>query len=255
MLKIIALNSFRGGTGKSNITANLAVAIAQRGHRVGVMDTDLPSPGIHIVFGLDQDKIDYTLNDYLWGDCSIVDATHEVTPPALQDGAGRIFLAPASFDTEDISRIVHEGYDFDRLSGAVNDVGKLLQLDFLLLDTHPGLNNETLTAMALSDRLIVILRPDSQDFQGTAVTVEISAQLGVPKTYVLVNRILPALDPQSLENLVRKAYQLPILGLLPNTDDLMLLASRGVFCLRYPDHPFSAKIQAVAQALCDEPWG
>jgi MinD-like ATPase involved in chromosome partitioning or flagellar assembly len=52
MPKIISLHSFRGGTGKSNMTANLAAVIASQGQRVGIIDTDIQSPGIHVLFGM-----------------------------------------------------------------------------------------------------------------------------------------------------------------------------------------------------------
>ena len=71
MSKIISVHSFRGGTGKSNISANIASQLAQRGHRVGVIDTDIQSPGIHVLFGMDEEQIDRSLNDYLWGRCNI----------------------------------------------------------------------------------------------------------------------------------------------------------------------------------------
>ena len=48
------------------------------------------------------------------------------------------------------------------------------------MDTHPGLNEETLLSISISDVLILILRPDSQDYQGTAVTVDVSRKLQVP---------------------------------------------------------------------------
>ncbi len=53
MAKIVAVHSFRGGTGKSNMTANLACLLARRGNRVGIVDTDIQSPGIHVLFNLD----------------------------------------------------------------------------------------------------------------------------------------------------------------------------------------------------------
>ena len=61
MSKIISIHSFRGGTGKSNITANLAVTVARAGNRVGVIDTDIQSPGIHVLFGLKEVKVDKEL--------------------------------------------------------------------------------------------------------------------------------------------------------------------------------------------------
>jgi MinD-like ATPase involved in chromosome partitioning or flagellar assembly len=250
MLKIIAFNSFRGGTGKSNIVSNTALTLATMGQRVGIMDVDLPSPGIHILFGLNQSQIEYTLNDFLWGECDIRSASYNITPEPLQKlEKGEIFLSPASLNMEDINRILQQGYSIDRLSGGINEMAEILDLDFLLIDTHPGLNQETLLAMALVDRLVLVLRPDSQDFQGTAVTADVSARLGVPKRLILLNRVLEAIDQTQLRDLVTKTYDLPILGVLPNADEVMLLGSRDLFCMRYPDHPFSQEIQAVCQTL------
>jgi MinD-like ATPase involved in chromosome partitioning or flagellar assembly len=67
MAKIISIHSFRGGTGKSNSTANIASLLASDGLRVGIVDTDIQSPGIHVVFGMNEDDMQYSLNDNLWG--------------------------------------------------------------------------------------------------------------------------------------------------------------------------------------------
>src|SRR3989304_6600216 len=71
MGKIVSIHSFRGGTGKSNVTANLAVQVALAGKRVGVVDADIQSPGIHVLFGLDETNMGKTVNDYLHGKCAL----------------------------------------------------------------------------------------------------------------------------------------------------------------------------------------
>ena len=100
MSKIVAVHSFRGGTGKSNTTANLAVALAETGQRVGIVDTDIQSPGIHILFGMREEEQVATLNTYLWGACDITQAAYGgcvrtqstpefqtlLSPPAVHDG-------------------------------------------------------------------------------------------------------------------------------------------------------------------------
>jgi MinD-like ATPase involved in chromosome partitioning or flagellar assembly len=63
-----------------------------------------------------------------------------------------------------------------------------LALDTLLIDTHPGLNEETLLSIAISDILVIILRPDQQDFQGTGVTVEVARKLDVPRLMMTSTR-------------------------------------------------------------------
>ena len=83
MSQIISIHSFRGGTGKSNTTANISALLAAEGQRVGVIDTDIQSPGIHILFQLDETEMSPSLNDYLWGECRIEETAHDVTRGAL----------------------------------------------------------------------------------------------------------------------------------------------------------------------------
>ncbi len=119
MSKIISVHSFRGGTGKSNTTANLAMLLAAEGRRVGVVDTDIQSPGIHVLFGVDQSTLEHSLNDYLWGRCSIEDTAHDVTPNVLDSDnghEGRAFLIPSSIRPTDIARVMHDGYDVGLLN-------------------------------------------------------------------------------------------------------------------------------------------
>src|SRR5690349_11920852 len=110
MSKIISIHAFRGGTGKSNITANLAALLAAEGYRVGVIDTDIQTPGIHVLFDVDEDR--RSLNDYLWGKCELQDTTFNVTPRLKVDvpgelliiPKGQLFLIPASVHVDEISR-------------------------------------------------------------------------------------------------------------------------------------------------------
>ncbi len=94
MAKIVSIHSYRGGTGKSNLTANLAVCLASSGKRVAVVDTDIQSPGIHMLFGLEDTSHLRTLNDYLWERCPVHDAATEVTPSSVP-ARGRSRLAGA----------------------------------------------------------------------------------------------------------------------------------------------------------------
>src|SRR3954454_7080966 len=83
MTKIVSIHSYRGGTGKSNTTANLATAVALTGKRVGIVDTDIQSPGIHVIFDLDEKKVNRSLNDYLWGQCPIEDTSYQIPIPEV----------------------------------------------------------------------------------------------------------------------------------------------------------------------------
>lgn len=247
MAKIVAVHSFRGGTGKSNTTANLACLLAGRGRRVGIVDTDIQSPGIHVLFGLDPNEAPYALNDYLWGKCEITQTAYEVTPAVQPASAGRLFLIPSSIRTGDIARVIHYGYDVNLLKDGCQRLIRELPLDYLFIDTHPGLNEETLLSIAIADLLLIILRPDHQDYQGTAVTVEVSRHLEVPKIYLMINKTPACLSRDALIAQATATYGCEVAGVLPHAEEMMALASSGIFAARYPDHEISRELRA----LCD----
>ncbi len=251
MPKLVSVHSYRGGTGKSNTTANLAALLAERGLRVGLVDTDIQSPGIHILFGLKDEEITYSLNDYLWGKCEIKQAAVDVTPRLEVPVAGQIFLVPSSIKAMDIVRILREGYDVDRLKEGFRRLVAGLKLDLLLIDTHPGLNEETLLSIALSNALIIILRPDQQDYQGTKVTVAVARKLGVPRLWLLVNRVPAKFNTDDVRQLVASTYSADVLAVLPNADEMMELASGGLFVQRYPDHPVTQGLRQAAARLAE----
>lgn len=251
MAKIVAVHSFRGGTGKSNITANVATTIAATGRRVGIVDTDIQSPGIHVLFGMDEQPPEQTLNHYLWGNCAIADAAYDVSPEAVKQASGALFLVPSSSQAGDISRILREGYDVRSLRNGLRELVQSLDLDFLFVDTHPGLNEETLLSIALSSFLILILRPDRQDFQGTAVTIDLAQKLKVPKILLVINRVLQQSNRTEVRHQVEAKYDIPVAGVLPNSDEMMQLASGGLFCLSYPNHVLTEELRQIAQQVAE----
>ncbi|HVN16428.1 MAG TPA: MinD/ParA family protein [Anaerolineales bacterium] len=249
MSRIVSIHSFRGGTGKSNVAANLAALLAAEGERVGVVDTDIASPGIHVLFNLDEAEIKHSLNDYLWGKCSIEDAAHDVTAHLNSAVKGQIFLIPSSIKAGEIARILREGYDVGLLNDGFRAVAKDLKLDFLLIDTHPGMNEETLLSIAISDVLIVIMRPDQQDYQGTAVTVDVARKLDVPKMLMLVNKVPQAFDSDDVRTRVEQTYKVDVTAVIPHSEEMMALASSGIFALHYPDHAVTKILRRVVQAI------
>jgi septum site-determining protein MinD len=255
MTEIISIHSFRGGTGKSNTTANLAATLARMGKRVGVVDTDIQSPGIHILFGLDDERLDRCLNDYLWGDCPIEDTAYDVSDRLGVDGGelavigGGVHLVPSSVKIGEITRVLREGYDVGVLNDGFRELGERLGLDYLLIDTHPGLNEETLLSITISNVLVLVLRPDQQDFQGTAVAVDVARKLGVPEILLVVNKVLADYDREAVRAEVERTYELPVAGLLPLSEDVVRLASAGVFCVKQPDHPIAGEIARIAERV------
>lgn len=253
MCQIISVHSFRGGTGKSNLTANLAATMALQGLKVGVVDTDIQSPGIHVIFGLDEDHMNYSLNDYLWGNCEIEDTAYDVSHVLKSDRAtGSLYLIPSSIKAGQIARILREGYDVARLNDGLNELIRALDLDYLLIDTHPGLNEETLLSIAICDRLVVILRPDRQDYQGTAVTLEVARKLDMSNIMLVVNKALPNSDFDILQQNMETTYNTSVVGIVPLSEEIAQLGSRDIFCLHYPNHPLSLTVGNITAQIVKE---
>lgn len=247
--QFISIHSYRGGTGKSNITANLGVVLASRGLHVGLVDMDIQSPGIHALFGFDPSSFEHCLNDYLWSRCDIDDAVYDLAGRLEQPSAGGLALLPSSIHPGDIARIIHDGYDVDRLNNGLAAFAENMDLDVLLIDTHPGLGEETLLSLALSDRLLVLLRPDRQDYQGTAVTMKVAAQLSVPGISLCINKAPSVLPEESLRKKVEETYGYSVEAVFAHSEEMMNLASGGIFVQRHPDHAFTKRLQDLAGKL------
>lgn len=254
MSKIISIHSFRGGTGKSNLSANLTCALAMRGCRVGVIDTDIHSPGIHVLFRVQPNSMKNSLNDFLHNRCAIEDAAIDVTHTLkvgrqpVPEGAA-LYLIPSSMQTGEIAQILSEGYDVGLLNDGIRQVIQRLELDFLFIDTHPGVNEETLLSIAISDLLYLVLRPDQQDFQGTAITVELARQLEVKNMYLVLNKVLNVMDPKALSEKAESIFATPVAQVLPLSEELVQLGSDGVFSLLEPDHPYSRGVEELAELV------
>lgn len=220
--------------------------LALQGKRVGIVDTDLQSPGIHVLFGIPGDSVQFTLNNYLWGTAEMTQVIQEVTPKNVP---GRIFLVPSSIKMGDIARVLRDPYDDRLLRDGLKDFISIANLDVLLIDTHPGLNEETLLCLAISNALGLVMRPDRQDYEGTGVTIGVARRLDVQQLSIIVNKMPPQFDPAQVKAQVEQTYQSTVAAVLPHSDELLTLSSEGLFAVRFPDHPLTTQFGQVATTL------
>ncbi len=246
--QIVSIHSFRGGTGKSNIAANLAAAAALDGKRVAVMDTDMASPGIHVIFGLGRQKQKYTLNDYLRGECDITDACLDITKQQRIKN-GKLFLIPSSMTASDITRILREGYEVSDLRNGFNEVIEKKDLDYLIIDTHPGLDRETLLSMATADFLFVVARIDEQDLLGTAATLSVARKLQVPDIKIIVNKKPKIYEDEAIIKEVQQKFKTKVATIIPLLPILIEAGSRYVVILRHPDSEFAQCMDKIYDVI------
>ncbi len=243
MTKIVAVHSFCRGAGKSSIVANTATLLAQDGMRVGAIDTALSSPGLHFFFR--RSGAGRTLNDYLWGRCTIEETAHQVQ----QVGNGSLYLVPASTQPDDVARAIQEGYDTDTVNRGIRSLATSLNLDYILLDTNSGLNEETLASIAICDLLLVVLRPDQRDLQGSAVMVDVARRLEVPNLYMVVNQAISSYEPDNLRRQIKETYDAPVAAIIPLSEDVAAMQSAAIFVLSHPGHTVSRRMEEIVAAI------
>jgi len=255
---IFAVQSFKGGTGKSTITANLAVTLAQLGRRVGVIDLDLEGPGLHVIFGVSDQDVRATINDVLQHSAPISQAVIDLTS-MLNVQNGCLLFCPAGHKLEEILNIVDQGFNLSKLKRTLEELGQTYRLDHLIIDSHPGIEKDTLLSMALCDFVILISRVDQQDLFGSGVMTEVASQLNKP--VVLILNMLPTSvgekEATKIGERLAELFHLHVLTSLPFNSDVLENLSRGVFVLEKPKDPLTKRFVELAEKMLEavEPAG
>ena len=252
-MKTIMVHSFRRGTGKSNLVANLAVLMVQGGAKVGVIDLNFLTPSLAMLFGLDEDQIACSLNDYLWGRCRVTQLVQPVLLPAGISGkTWEVLLASASSRPSDVERMLQGRYTFEALGELLLQFSQAYALDVVLMDTPAGITPDTLATMAHAQTLVMMLHTDQQDYQGTAVVVDIANRyLNIPRQILVLNDAPLLLDVNRAMDEMRSAFNVTEAWVLPHSDELATLASADLFVLKQPLHPLTLQMQQLAQSLLD----
>lgn len=244
----IAVHSFKGGTGKSTVAANLAVLLALEGRRVGVLDLDLAGPGLHVLFEMKPDEIKYTLNDYFLGTCAAGDIAIELASKLGIKKGGSLVFVPASFKAEDIVKVLSKGYEIGMFRNAIDLISKMYNLDYMIIDTHPGVDKSTLVSMGVCDINIIITRMDSQDIFGTGVMMEVIRVLDKPQM-LIANMIPPGVDKEKVKVRLETLFGTNVITAIPFYTEILRALSSEVFVLKNPDHDFAAALRPVIEAL------
>jgi flagellar biosynthesis protein FlhG len=144
-VQVIAVTSGKGGVGKTNVVANLAVALAQAGKRVLVLDADLALSNLDVLLGLVPK---YTLEHVLAGEKQLSDI---VLP-----GPGGIMILPASSGMQDLTALTRDQQLI--LQEQLDQMAPLI--DTLLIDTGAGMSSNVLFFAVAAQQIVVVASPE-----------------------------------------------------------------------------------------------
>ncbi|PYE54784.1 MinD/ParA family ATP-binding protein [Deinococcus yavapaiensis] len=195
----LVLHSFVRGSGKTTLAARLAV-LASRGARVALIEADLGAPSLQTLLHLDAPR--FYLNDFLVGACRAAD----IMTPLQVVRSGTLFVGCVNDHPTEVARTARTRLSVEQLDRALSELRAELELDLIVLDAAAGLGEQSLPAIALADDLLLVMRLDQQDYQGTGVTADVARKLGVPSVRLLVNMVLPSYDERAIEARVSGTY-------------------------------------------------
>ncbi len=243
-----SIHSYRGGTGKSTTTANLAVMLTLYNKNVATIDLDLTSPGLHVIYQVSQTQMKATLNDYIYGKTPLEDVVVDLTNQ-LGLPRGKLYFLGASMKPEDIAKLMRDGYSERFFKEVAKHLAEAYDVDFVFFDTHPGLNEDTLLAVLSSDISFMLMRMDKQDITGTYVTAQVLSKFN-KTSYVILNMVPPSMaDVPELQVEVSRLLGVPVVGVVPFYPEILQHRSRGVFILKHPKHPYTMRIKAIADFI------
>ncbi len=251
MTKVIALHSNRGGVGKTLVATNLAFAYSKLGNDVCLIDLDFRAPSLFTTLRLSPRV---WINDFLDNQGNIWDTLIDVKQK--YDTNGKLLVGLADPSINSIKNMAWKSKKWE-----MNAFRKLLWLkkeltdkavDYLILDTSPGILYSSVNAVACSDMIIIVTTANDVDAIEIQKTIKELYTAFEKPTFIFMNKTVSMFqwDEKQRHTLIEKfssIFNVPILAVVPCYCDLLTSERETIHVLENPEHPFSKAIYNVAK--------
>jgi flagellar biosynthesis protein FlhG len=245
-LRVIAVTSGKGGVGKTNMTANLAVLAARAGKRVLIIDADLGLSNVEIVFGL---RAKHHMGALLDGSMAIEDV--------LVEGPHGVKILPGGSGVQSLTALDEQ--QKLRLCAALDRVEDMF--DLVLVDSGAGIGDNVLLFVGAAQEALLVVSPEPTSLvDAYAVVKVLSQQAGVKHFHVLVNPVVDELAAREifpkLTTVTSRFLNCSVrhLGYVPRDENLhrAIMAQKPVV-EAFPLSPASRALGHVADKLLNTP--
>ncbi len=247
-LRVIAVTSGKGGVGKSNVVANLGLALARLGQKVLLIDADLGLANLDILLGLTPR---YSIQDVF--NC------HRSLSEVMVEGPGGVKILPASSGIPELADLDEQQKLF-----LLNELDNYSEnLDVVLIDTGAGISrNVMFFNLAAMERIVVANNEPTSITDAYALIKVMVNQHGQERFKLLCNRLSQAMEAEVVfrtflkvtEQFLGREIGLDFLGFIPRDEAIPRAVMRQKAVLElYPQARASVSFTQLAQKLLDSP--
>jgi septum site-determining protein MinD len=234
----MTIASGKGGTGKTTVSANLGIALAQLGRNVILLDADVEMANLELHLGLEGMKT--TLHTVLAGEADIKDAIYEAP--------GGVRAVPAGMSIDSLRKV-----EYDKLKDVLNELKEMCEI--LIIDVPSGIGRPVIVTLSAGEEILLVTTPDISAMSDVLKTKIVARKLGANILGVVLNRAL--FDRSDLAvNEVETILETKVVSVIPeDTEIKMSLTTGQPAILRSPDSPAVRAIKKLAHELVGEGEG
>ena len=215
MGEVIVVTSGKGGVGKTTTTANLGSALALRGKKVVLIDTDIGLRNLDVVMGL-ENRIVYDIVDVVEEKCKLKQAL--IKDKRFKD----LFLLPAA-QTRDKSAVNEE--QMKELTEKLKE-----EFDYIIIDAPAGVESNTMLAATQADRAVIVATPDYASVRGADVLDMKLREAGIDERYYVINKVkAQMMDAEGVPSFgeIGMMIRSKVIGVIPYDDNIDFSVSLG----------------------------
>ncbi|MEL6225200.1 MAG: septum site-determining protein MinD [Cyanobacteria bacterium J06626_14] len=215
MSRVIVITSGKGGVGKTTCTANLGMALAQRGHTVAVIDADFGLRNLDLLLGL-ENRIVYTAVEVISGECRLEQAlVKDKRQPNL------VLLPAAQNRTKD-------AVNPDQMKELVKSLTE--KFEYVLLDSPAGIEMGFQNAIAGATESIIVTTPEVAAVRDADRVIGLLEANEVKNLHLVVNRLKAGMVQEDMMMSVQDVQEIlaiPLLGVIPDDERVIVSTNRG----------------------------
>jgi flagellar biosynthesis protein FlhG len=246
LIKVIAVTGGKGGVGKTNVTLNTAISLAQQGKRVMVLDADLGLANVDVLLGL---RVVKNLSHVLSGECTLDEV--------LVEGPYGIKIAPATSGSQSMTELTPTEH-----AGLIRAFSELQsQIDVLIVDTAAGISDMVLSfSKASQDILMVVCDEPTSLTDAYALIKILNKEHGIFRFKIVANMVRSMREGDELFSKLTKVTNrfldvaLELVAVIPFDENVRKsVRKQKAIVEAYPTSPAAMAIRRLAKKAVEWP--